>query len=39
MQIRGDGLVDGDQDLGEETSANAQRIVYVLHPNSAIEEM
>jgi DNA replication licensing factor MCM6 len=39
MQIRGDGLVDNDQDLGDESSATAQRVVYVLHPNCAIEEM
>ena len=39
MQIRGDGLVDEEQDVGEESSATAQRVVYVLHPNCAIEEM
>ena len=39
MQIRGDGLVDDEQDLGGESSATAQRVVYVLHPNCAIEEM
>jgi DNA replication licensing factor MCM6 len=39
MQIRGDGLVDNDADLEQESSATAQRVVYVLHPNCAIEEM
>ena len=39
MQIRGDGLMDNDQDLGDESSATVQRVVYVLHPNCAIEEM
>ena len=39
MQIRGDGLVDEEQEAGEEGSATAQRVVYVLHPNCAIEEM
>lgn len=39
MQIRGDGLMDNDQDLEDESSATAQRVVYVLHPNCAIEEM
>jgi DNA replication licensing factor MCM6 len=39
MQIRGDGLVDDDQDPGQESSSAAQRVVYVLHPNCAIEEM
>jgi hypothetical protein len=32
-------LVDNDQDLGEESSTTTQRVVYVLHPNCAIEEM
>ncbi|KAL2003530.1 hypothetical protein VTN02DRAFT_3515 [Thermoascus thermophilus] len=37
MPIRGEGLVDedGNQQQGE----TAQRVVYVLHPNCAIEEM
>ena len=39
MQIRGDGLVDEGENAGEGSSANAQRVVYVLHPNCAIEEM
>jgi len=39
MQLRGDGLVDDDEAVGEESSATAQRVVYVLHPNCAIEEM
>jgi DNA replication licensing factor MCM6 len=38
MQIRGDGLVDGD-DGGGASSAGAGQVVYVLHPNCAIEEM
>jgi hypothetical protein len=39
MQIRGDGLVDSDQDVRDESSGTAQRVMYVLHPNCAIEEM
>jgi DNA replication licensing factor MCM6 len=39
MQIRGDGLVDNDEEPGPGSSATAQRVVYVLHPNCAIEEM
>ena len=36
MLIRGQGLVEGDQVQPENTD---QRVVYVLHPNCAIEEM
>lgn len=39
MQIQGDGLVDNDQDVAEGSSATAHKVVYVLHPNCAIEEM
>ena len=39
MQIRGDGLVDDEQNGGEGSSVNGQKVVYVLHPNCAIEEM
>lgn len=39
MQIRGDGLIDDDQGLGEESPGTAQKVTYVLHPNCAIEEM
>ena len=34
MQIRGEGLV-GD----EGSSRDAEKVVYVLHPNCAVEEM
>lgn len=37
MAIRGQGM-QADQE-GEESSATAQRIVYVLHPNCAVEEV
>ena len=38
MQIRGEGLVDSDE--GEDgSSRNAENVVYVLHPNCAVEEM
>ncbi|KAL2006286.1 hypothetical protein VTN00DRAFT_9940 [Thermoascus crustaceus] len=36
MPIRGEGLVDED---GNQQGETAQRVVYVLHPNCAIEEM
>lgn len=39
MQLRGDGLVDNYEAARKESSATAQRVVYVLHPNCAIEEM
>jgi len=35
MPIRGDGLIDGD----DENTAESSRTTYVLHPNCAIEEM
>ena len=37
MQIRGEGL-DG-VDSGGESSRDAEKVVYVLHPNCAVEEM
>ena len=40
MQIRGEGLVDGDDgEGGESSSRSAEKVVYVLHPNCAIEEL
>lgn len=36
MQIRGEGLVDGDE---ERRSAEQEKQVYVLHPNCAVEEV
>lgn len=36
MQIRGEGLMDED---GEAAAAAAEHVVYVLHPNCAVEEM
>ncbi len=38
MAIRGQGMADGD-DAGEGGSAQAAQIVYVLHPNCAVEEV
>ncbi|KAH6632775.1 MCM2/3/5 family-domain-containing protein [Chaetomium tenue] len=38
MAIRGQGMADGD-DAGEGSSAQAAQIVYVLHPNCAVEEV
>jgi DNA replication licensing factor MCM6 len=45
MAIRGQGMTDGEEDgngndnnAGEGSSAQAARIVYVLHPNCAVEE-
>lgn len=41
MAIRGQGMqADGGEgrDAAEGSSATAQRIVYVLHPNCAVEE-
>lgn len=37
MAVRGDGLMAEDDD-GAEASADA-KVVYVLHPNCAIEEV
>ena len=41
MVVRGEGegLVDGEDDRGEGTSAAGERVVYVLHPNCAVEEV
>lgn len=36
MQIRGDGLMETD---GGEQPAEEPKVVYVLHPNCAVEEM
>jgi len=36
MQIRGEGLVEDGQ---AGNSADAERVVYVLHPNCAVEEV
>jgi DNA replication licensing factor MCM6 len=36
MALRGEGLTD--ETTGEGSSAAASRIVYVLHPNCAVEE-
>ncbi|KAL2258908.1 hypothetical protein VTK26DRAFT_7588 [Humicola hyalothermophila] len=39
MAIRGQGMADADGDnAGEGSSAQAGQIVYVLHPNCAVEE-
>jgi len=35
MAIRGSGLVDGEEQGGAST---ADSVVYVLHPNCAVEE-
>ncbi|SPQ25083.1 44604f4e-620e-4073-9425-ca31394168b2 [Thermothielavioides terrestris] len=37
MAIRGQGMADAD-DAGEGSSAQAAQVVYVLHPNCAVEE-
>ena len=39
MAIRGEGMADDDAGAGEGSSAQAARIVYVLHPNCAVEEV
>ena len=39
MAIRGQGMADADGDAGEGSSAQAAGIVYVLHPNCAVEEV
>lgn len=36
MALRGEGLKEGE--AGEGSSSAASRIVYVLHPNCAVEE-
>ena len=38
MPIRGEGLVDGEEGEGGSSRA-AERVVYVLHPNCAVEEV
>jgi len=39
MEIRGQGMTADDEDnAGEGSSAQAQKVVYVLHPNCAVEE-
>ena len=39
MAIRGQGMADGDgANGGEGSSAQAASVVYVLHPNCAVEE-
>ena len=38
MQVRGEGLMDEDENPAQ-SSTQAQRTVYVLHPNCAVEEM
>ena len=40
MAIRGQGMsADDEENAGEGSSAQAQNIVYVLHPNCAVEEI
>lgn len=36
MAVRGEGLLGEDEDGG---STATQRVVYVLHPNCAVEEV
>lgn len=38
MAIRGQGMTDDTETAGEGSSAQAAQIVYVLHPNCAVEE-
>jgi DNA replication licensing factor MCM6 len=38
MALRGEGM-DNDDGAGEGNAAQGGRIVYVLHPNCAIEEV
>jgi len=38
MAVRGQGLADEDGS-GDGSSAQAAKVVYVLHPNCAIEEV
>lgn len=35
MQIRGEGLIDS----GQPEDMSQQKVVYVLHPNCAVEEI
>ncbi|KAL0944611.1 DNA replication licensing factor mcm6 [Colletotrichum truncatum] len=39
MAVRGEGLLDDDGNAGEGASATPARIVYVVHPNAAVEEI
>ncbi|KAI5805189.1 MCM2/3/5 family-domain-containing protein [Geopyxis carbonaria] len=39
MQIRGEGLMDDSAGAGEGSSSQGGRVVYVLHPNVALEEL
>ena len=41
MPVRGVGLdgVEEDTDGGAQSSAEGERVVYVLHPNCAVEEV
>ncbi|KAF9881620.1 DNA replication licensing factor mcm6 [Colletotrichum karsti] len=38
MAVRGEGLLDDEGNAGEGASADAAKIVYVLHPNANVEE-
>jgi len=38
MPIRGQGMAGDDDNAGEGASAPAARVVYVLHPNCAVED-
>jgi len=40
MALRGEGMADGEgEGAAEGSSAQAGKIVYVLHPNCAIEDV
>ena len=39
MAIRGQGMTDGDADAAGGSSAQAANVVYILHPNCAVEDM
>ncbi|KAI9679231.1 MAG: MCM DNA helicase complex subunit mcm6 [Caeruleum heppii] len=39
MQIRGEGLVENTADDEEDDTMRGDQVVYVLHPNCAVEEM
>ena len=38
MPIRGQGMTNDDDNAGEGSSAQAAKVVYILHPNCAVEE-
>jgi DNA replication licensing factor MCM6 len=38
MAVRGQGLASGDGDEDDATTSDDQKVVYVLHPNCAVEE-